>query len=214
MHSEYDELVKVNTLPTQANSDTIFYSAADYSPITIDSHLIGKNIAKALCHQLDFPRLVNHVYNDNIRIFIEVGVGSNCSRWISEILKNKEHLTVSVNRRGVDDHTSIIKALAKLFSHRVELDLSPLYSLPESKVNQDRNYKNQSFIQNDSLLNYERKMKSIPNYQSLNDNNTRLSKAHGFLLQSRQTSLQQLSLFLQQQLDVYKKMVIEAKQEK
>jgi hypothetical protein len=94
------------------------------------------------------------------------------------------------------------------------LDLSPLYSLPESKVNQDRNYKNQSFIQNDSLLNYERKMKSIPNYQSLNDNNTRLSKAHGFLLQSRQTSLQQLSLFLQQQLDVYKKMVIEAKQEK
>lgn len=69
-------------------------------------------------------------------------------------------------------------------------------------------------MQNDSLLNYERKMKSIPNYQSLNDNNTRLSKAHGFLLQSRQTSLQQLSLFLQQQLDVYKKMVIEAKQEK
>lgn len=214
MHSEYDELVKVNTLPTQANSNTIFYSSADYSPITIDSHLIGKNIAKALCHQLDFPRLVNHVYNDNIRIFIEVGVGSNCSRWISEILKNKEHLTVSVNRRGVDDHTSIIKALAKLFSHRVELDLSPLYSLPESKVNQDRNYKNQSFLQNDSLLNYERKMKSIPNYQSLNDNNSRLSKAHGFLLQSRQTSLQQLSLFLQQQLDVYKKMVIEAKQEK
>ena len=214
MYSEYDELVKVNTLPTQANSDTIFYSSADYSPITIDSHLIGKNIAKALCHQLDFPRLVNHVYNDNIRILVEVGVGSNCSRWISEILKNKEHLTVSVNRRGVDDHTSIIKALAKLFSHRVELDLSPLYSLPESKVNQDRNYKNQSFLQNDSLLNYERKMKSIPNYQSLNDNNSRLSKAHGFLLQSRQTSLQQLSLFLQQQLDVYKKMVIEAKQEK
>ena len=80
----------------------------------IDSNSIGKNIAKALCHQLDFPRLVNRAYNDNIRIFIEVGVGSNCSRWISEILKDKEHLAVSLNRRGVDDHTSIIKALAKL----------------------------------------------------------------------------------------------------
>ncbi|BAZ87415.1 PfaB family protein [Dolichospermum compactum] len=203
MHSEYDELVKVNTLPIQTNSKTIFYSAAEYAPIKIDSNLIGKNIAKALCHQLDFPRLVNRAYNDNIRIFIEVGVGSNCSRWISEILKDKEHLAVSLNRRGVDDHTSIIKALAKLFSHRVELDLSPLYSLPNLK-----------FAEHTSLSNYEYKMKSIPNYQSLNKNNARMAKAHSFLLQSRQRSLQQLSLFLQQQLDLYKKMVIQTRKEK
>ena len=202
MHSEYDELVKVNTLPIQTNSKTIFYSAAEYAPMKIDSHLIGKNIAKALCHQLDFPRLVNRAYNDNVRIFIEVGVGSNCSRWISEILKDKGHLAVSLNRRGVDDHTSIIKALAKLFSHRIELDLSPLYSLPNIK-----------FAEDTSLLDYQHKMTPIPNYQSLNKNNARMAKAHNFLLQSRQTSLQQLSLFLQQQLDLYKKMVIQAKKE-
>ncbi|MBD2276767.1 PfaB family protein [Aphanizomenon flos-aquae] len=203
MHSEYDELVKVNTLPIQTNSKTIFYSAAEYAPMKIDSHLIGKNIAKALCHQLDFSRLVNRAYNDNVRIFIEVGVGSNCSRWISEILKDKGHLAVSLNRRGVDDHTSIIKALAKLFSHRIELDLSPLYSLPNIK-----------FAEDTSLLDYQHKMTPIPNYQSLNKNNARMAKAHNFLLQSRQTSLQQLSLFLQQQLDLYKKMVIQAKKEK
>ena len=214
MQSEYDELVKINTLPTQADSTTIFYSAAEYSPINLDSHLIGKNIAKSLCQEFDFPRLVNHVYNDNIRIFIEVGVGSNCSRWISEILKHKEHLTVSVNRRGVDDHTSIIKTLAKLFSHRVELDLSPLYSLANIKFEQDIAYKNQSSLLDTSLFNYERSIKSFPNYQSLNDNNARLAKAHGFLLQSRQTSLQELSLFLQQQLDLYKKMVIQTRKEK
>ena len=202
MHSEYDELVKVNTLPIQTNSKTIFYSAAEYAPMKIDSHLIGKNIAKALCHQLDFPRLVNRAYNDNVRIFIEVGVGSNCSRWISEILKDKGHLAVSLNRRGVDDHTSIIKALAKLFSHRIELDLSPLYSLPNIK-----------FAEDTSLLDYEHKMTPIPNYQSLNKNHARMAKAHNFLLQSRQISLQQLSLFLQQQLDLYKKMVIQAKKE-
>ncbi|MTJ09503.1 PfaB family protein [Anabaena sp. UHCC 0204] len=211
MHSEYDEFVKVNTLPTQTNSKTTFYSAAEYATVEIDSHLIGKNIAKSLCQQLDFPRLVNHVYNDNIRIFIEVGVGSNCSRWISEILKQKEHLTVSLNRRGVDDHTSIIKALAKLFSHRVELDLSPLYSLPNIKLDQNIPAKNQSILPNPSLFNYEHRLKSIPHYPELHDNNARLAKAHDFLLQSRQTSLQQLSLFLQQQLDLYKRMVIQAK---
>ncbi|MFM6310767.1 MAG: polyketide synthase, partial [Dolichospermum sp.] len=188
MQSEYDELVKVNTLPTQTDSNTIFYSAAEYSTMKIDSHLIGKNIAKALCQQLDFPRLVNHVYSDQIRIFIEVGVGNNCSRWISEILKHQEHLTVSLNKRGVDDHTSIIKALAKLFSHRVQLDLSPLYSLSKIKCEQEIAYKNQSFLLDNSLFNYERSIRSLPNYQVLNDNNLRLAKAHSFLLQSRQIS--------------------------
>jgi PfaB family protein len=214
MRSEYDELVKINTLPTQENSKTIFYSTSEYSPINIDSHSIGKNIAKSLCQQVDFPRLVNHVYDENIRIFIEVGVGGNCSRWISRILKNKEHLTVSVNRRGVDDHTSIIKALAKLLSHRVELDLAPLYSFPTIKSKPDIYLNNQSSLQDNSLLNYERKVKSIPHYRSLNDNNARLAKAHGFLLQSRRTSLHELSLFLQQQLDLYKKMLVQAGKQK
>jgi hypothetical protein len=36
-----------------------------------------------------------------------------------------------------------------------------------------------------------------------------MTKAHSFLLQSRQRSLQQLSLFLQQQLEFYKKMIMQ-----
>jgi hypothetical protein len=72
---------------------------------------------------------------------------------------------------------------------------------------------NIKFAEDTSLLDYQHKMTPIPNYQSLNKNNARMAKAHNFLLQSRQTSLQQLSLFLQQQLDLYKKMVIQAKKE-
>ncbi|MBD2387200.1 PfaB family protein [Cylindrospermum sp. FACHB-282] len=135
MHSEYDELVRIHTIPTQNVSGTVFYSAAAYEPITIDSNSIGHNIAKTLCQELDFPRLINRVYNDGYRIFVEVGVGSNCSRWIGETLKNKEHVTISVNKRGVDDHVSIVKALAKLLSHRVNLDLSPLYSPSTTSLN-------------------------------------------------------------------------------
>ncbi|MDP5339035.1 MAG: polyketide synthase, partial [Nodularia sp. (in: cyanobacteria)] len=60
-------------------------------------------------------------------------VGGNCSRWISKTLQDKEHFTVSLNRRGIDDHISIIRVLAKLLSHQVEMDLSPLYALsPEN----------------------------------------------------------------------------------
>jgi PfaB family protein len=130
--SEYDELVKLNTLPTQSMAGIRFYSSAEYKPVALDSHSISHSVAKAHCQPVDFPRLVNQVYDDGARIFIETGAGSNCSRWISEVLKQKAHLTVSLNRRGVDDHVSMVKALAKLFSHQVSMDLSPLYQAPQN----------------------------------------------------------------------------------
>jgi PfaB family protein len=128
MRSEYDEIVRINTLPSHNISGIAFYSAAEYQPITLDTNVIARSLGKNLCQQLDFPRLVNRVYEDGARIFIEAGSGNICSRWIDKILENKEHMTVSLNRRGIDDHTSIIRALAKLFSHQVSLDLSALYS--------------------------------------------------------------------------------------
>ncbi|BAZ66513.1 beta-ketoacyl synthase [Fischerella sp. NIES-4106] len=137
--SEYDALVKLNTLPIQNVPNTVFYSAAEYKPITLNSDSIGHNIAKVLVQQLDFPRLVQRVWDDGARIFIEVGAGNNCSRWISGNLKQKEHMMVSLNKRGIDEHTCIVKALVKLLSHRVKMDLSSLYSQV-----QENNIKSQS----------------------------------------------------------------------
>ncbi|AUT04528.1 polyketide synthase [Nostoc sp. CENA543] len=128
MRSEFDELVKLNTLPTQEIPGIVFYSAAEYQTITLESGVIAHSIATGLSQELDFPKLVNRVYEDGTKIFIEAGAGSVCSRWIDKILEDKEHITVSLNRRGMDDHSSIVKALGKLVSHRVNLDLSPLYS--------------------------------------------------------------------------------------
>jgi PfaB family protein len=128
MRSEYGEIARVNTLPANDISDVVIYSASEYAPIKLESQAIAHSIAKCLCEQLDFPRLVNQVYEDGARIFIEAGAGGVCSRWIDKNLEGKEHITVTLNRRGVDDHASIIKALAKLLSHQVSLNLSPLYT--------------------------------------------------------------------------------------
>lgn len=132
MRSEYNQFKQILTLPLQKVSQAIVYSAAEYKPITIDSDSISSSIAQCLCQQLDFPRLINRVYDDGTRIFIEAGPSGTCSRWIDETLKNKEHLSVTLNKRGTDDFTGILKALAQLVSHRVSLDLSPLYcQIPE-----------------------------------------------------------------------------------
>ena len=127
MQSEYEELLKLTAFPVKKVSDAVFYSAANYQPIALDSNMIAHSIATQLSQQFDFPRLVNRVYDDGARIFIEVGAGNLCSRWIDKILENKEHITVFLNRRGMDNCSSLIKALAKLISHRVAMDLSPLY---------------------------------------------------------------------------------------
>ncbi|KOP27374.1 polyketide synthase [Hapalosiphon sp. MRB220] len=127
IRSEYDALVKLNTLPTQNVPNIVFYSAAEYKPISLNSDSIGHNIAKMLVQQLNFPRLIQRVWDDGARIFIEVGAGSNCSRWISGNLTQQEHMIVSLNKRGIDEHSCIVKALAKLLSHRVKIDLSSLY---------------------------------------------------------------------------------------
>jgi PfaB family protein len=136
MRSQYEEIKKVNTLPSQNLPGIVFYSAADYQPIALNSEVIAHNIATGLCQELDFPRLVNRVYDDGVRIFLEAGAGSVCSRWIDKILGNQEHITISLNRRGMDDHSSMVKAIAKLLSHQVNVDLSPLYSFTPETSNQ------------------------------------------------------------------------------
>ncbi|MGF1989910.1 MAG: PfaB family protein [Nostoc sp. ZfuVER08] len=163
MCSEYDELVRLNTLPTQNVPETIFYSAAEYKPIKLDSHSVAHNLAKNLCQQLNFPQLINRVYQDGFNIFIEVGAGSNCSRWIDKVLNEKQHLTVTLNKRGIDDHTSLIKALAKLLSYGVPLDLSSLYSPLQKNL-----HNSQSKIANITLDS------SNVNYTSLKKNNHKL----------------------------------------
>ncbi len=125
--SEYDELVKINTFDIYNKPNIAFYSASEYQPLTLEANMLTHSMARVSSQQIDFPRIVNRVYDDGAKIFIELGAGSNCSRWIDKILGDREHITLSLNRKGIDDHTSIVKALAKLVSHGVTLDLSPLY---------------------------------------------------------------------------------------
>ncbi|WP_218080751.1 PfaB family protein [Anthocerotibacter panamensis] len=128
MASEYPELTRINTRPIAHVPNTVFYSSAEYQPVAATTEALAHHLSQGLCQPLDFPRLVNRVYEDGARVFLEVGAGSICSRWLDKILDQQEHVTVSMNRRGVDDHTAIVRALSKLVSHRVALDLSVLYA--------------------------------------------------------------------------------------
>ncbi|KAM3100748.1 PfaB family protein [Phormidesmis sp. 146-12] len=127
MRSEYNEFARWMVLPTQKIEDVNLYTAATYNKSILDSQKIAHNVAEALTRPLNFPRLVDRVYADGARIFIEVGPGGTCSRWIRETLKHKPHTTIPIVTRGVEDAVSIVRLLAKLVSHQIPVDLSSLY---------------------------------------------------------------------------------------
>jgi PfaB family protein len=127
MASEFDELTDWFTLPVQPVPQVALYTAATYGRTRLDSQEVSRSIAKALCQPLDFPHLIRQVYGNGARVFIELGPGGTCSRWIRETLKQEDHTTITFNTRGVDDHTSTLRALAKLVGHCVPLDLACLY---------------------------------------------------------------------------------------
>jgi len=91
-----------------------------------DSDAIAHELAHDMVQMVDFPHLVNTVYNDGARVFIEVGAQNTCTRWIRDILRDKPHVAVATNRMGVSDSQSIARLIAKLISHRVPMNVSVL----------------------------------------------------------------------------------------
>ena len=125
--SEKDSISELLTWPIYKQPDMNLYSASSCQPMIIDPKIIANQIAVGLCTCLDFPKLVQQVYQDGSRIFIELGAGSSCARWINNSLNGKPHAAFSINHKGVDDYSSILRLLARLICHRVPVNLRSIY---------------------------------------------------------------------------------------
>ncbi|MBL4866703.1 MAG: hypothetical protein JKY67_10050 [Pseudomonadales bacterium] len=126
---EYDGIVELYMQPlVEHQLEVKLYSTSCYLPIPHRSNAIAHAIAKCFCDPVDFPRIVNKAYGDGARIFIEAGAGRSCCTWIDKILKGKDHVVVPLNAKGTDDHLTFARAMAKLYCHRVNVDLSPFYN--------------------------------------------------------------------------------------
>jgi PfaB family protein len=124
---EYDRIVDLYTLPVEKNPGIKFYSSSCYKPIPLRSKAVAHSIAKAYSEPVDFPRLVNQAYEDGARLFIELGSRKFCCNLIDQILGGKDHLAMAINVKGTKDQASLVRVLAQLVSHRVPVDLSPLF---------------------------------------------------------------------------------------
>jgi PfaB family protein len=122
--SVYAELRQLHRLPLRDVPRVTFYCAASDEALPMDSDVIARHIATGLCQRLDFARLIERVYADGARVFVELGPGRTCCRWIDETLGERAHLAVSFSRKGVEDRTTLLRAAARLASHGMPVDLS------------------------------------------------------------------------------------------
>ncbi|MFN2310148.1 MAG: PfaB family protein [Gammaproteobacteria bacterium] len=128
---EYENIEALHTLDVAPRIATKLYSASCYLPVPQRTKAIANSIATCFCEQVDFPRLVNTVYNNGARLFLEMGPGRSLCSWIDKILNHDEphpHATVPVNAKGTPDEVTLVRALARLVAHRVPVHLDGLFT--------------------------------------------------------------------------------------
>ncbi|OQW99070.1 MAG: hypothetical protein BWK74_03020, partial [Desulfobacteraceae bacterium A6] len=104
-----------------------FYSCALARSFEVTSESAADSILKQATDGFDFAATIEQAYKDGIRIFLEMGPHSSCTRMIDRILGERPHLAVSASFRGEDEYASFIKFLGALASERVPADFGRLY---------------------------------------------------------------------------------------
>jgi acyl transferase domain-containing protein/3-hydroxymyristoyl/3-hydroxydecanoyl-(acyl carrier protein) dehydratase len=109
-----------------------FYSGALGRCHELTRESAADSIVTQALHPIDFPALIEQAYRDGIRVFLEIGPGSSCTRMIGQILGPRPHLAQSACMAGQGEFATILRVLAGLIAARVPVDLRPLYGqMPE-----------------------------------------------------------------------------------
>lgn len=170
--AEEAEFHKIYSFPVRPQPGLKLYSAAIYGEIPLEEKALAQTLTRMACQPVDFPRLVNRVYEGGARIFVELGPGNTCARWINKILRQQPHQAIAANQKGTSPFLAILKVLARLAAHRVPLELGILYG--ENSQAQPR--------------------PSLPDLglEKLQTNATRLAEVHASFLAGRRTALSQM----------------------
>lgn len=136
IHSEpayqhYQQMVELYSMALAKRISSKLYSSSCYLPVPFNQKAIAVSIAKCLCEPVDFPRLINTLVTKQAALFIEMGAGRSLCAWTDKILAANDRpskcMTVAVNAKGNDQQLMIFRALAKLLSAGVKVELERFF---------------------------------------------------------------------------------------
>ncbi|MFP4496776.1 MAG: hypothetical protein ACLFQV_01095 [Vulcanimicrobiota bacterium] len=123
-----------------------FYSAAWGDKYEVTSDKAADAILAQAVNTLDFPRLINKAYEDNIGIFVEIGPGNSFTRIIKENLKEKDYAAISASIPGRSEVENVLRVLAKLTAERVPVKFDKLFKRQSLKEKSEARKKPQISI--------------------------------------------------------------------
>lgn len=104
-----------------------FYSTAWGRKYDLSRATAAEAIVAQAVDTIDFPRVIDQAYTDGVRLFVEIGPGSSCTKMIDETLGEHPHLAQAALPMTSRPVEAFFELLAALIAERVPVDLSYLY---------------------------------------------------------------------------------------
>lgn len=123
--------------PTTAPPGITFYSTGWGRGYELTRENAADAILAQAIDTLDFPRVIKAAYDDGVRVFIESGPGSSCTRMINTILENLPHAARSMSVQGINEGSSLLRLAGHLIAEGVPLNLDRIYGAKSAIPVQD-----------------------------------------------------------------------------
>ncbi len=102
------------------------YAGADATVYPADRDELRRRLADQLTAPVRFLDVINAMYADGVRTFVEVGPGAVLTGLAGQILGDREHAAVSLDRRGRDGLAVLLDGLGRLAVRGVAMDAAAL----------------------------------------------------------------------------------------
>ncbi|HKN52352.1 MAG TPA: beta-ketoacyl synthase N-terminal-like domain-containing protein, partial [Amycolatopsis sp.] len=104
------------------------YSNADVGVYPGSPDVVRARIAEHLGRPVRFAEQIETMYADGARTFVEVGAGATLTGLVGQILGDRPHLAVSLDRKGRHGVTSLHEALGRLAVSGLAIDFAGLWA--------------------------------------------------------------------------------------
>ncbi len=88
---------------------------------------VRATLSDQLVHEVQFARQIEAMYADGARVFIEAGPGSVLTRLVREVLGDRPHVAVAMQRKDEPGMARLASALAELFVAGAAIETERLY---------------------------------------------------------------------------------------
>jgi acyl transferase domain-containing protein/NAD(P)H-dependent flavin oxidoreductase YrpB (nitropropane dioxygenase family) len=110
----------------QSSPSRRVYSNLDARPHPADLAAVAARLGDHLASPVRFAEMIEAMYQDGARVFVEVGPASTLSPLVGAILEDRPHLAVSCDRSGSGGLRAWLRAVARLVVAGVPLSLERL----------------------------------------------------------------------------------------